>query len=439
MYKIYSSDDKAEYEISELAKMFAMDDEFVIERDDKALSKNEQKRNAYKLLSKETGKTLDWGILTGVRPHKLYASLAKEKGVELANRIMKDEYYLSDEKINLLNKVFRLQEDVLYNTDRKAIGLYIGIPFCPTRCSYCSFTSNKYTADKADEYLKALEKEIVAVSKILESKGLFAESIYIGGGTPTALNDEQFEKLLTLTEEYFIEDRTKEFTVECGRPDTINKNKLLSVSRHHAGRISINPQSMNQKTLDAIGRLHSPEAITSAYQLARETGDFIINMDMIAGLPGEDKDDFKYSLDKIIDLNPENITVHTLAVKRASRLIEEDKYYAVRQAGVVREMLAYASAALDINKYQPYYLYRQKHMAGNFENVGYCKDNKASIYNIRIMEENQTIVALGAGGISKVYYPDENRLERVPNVSNYEVYIERIDEMIQRKENGIDG
>jgi len=439
LYKLSSSDEKAEYEISELAKMLVFEDEFVIERDNLGLSKNEQKRNAYNLLTKETGKTLDWGILTGVRPHKLYAELARKNGLDKAKEIMKTEYYLSDEKIRLLDLVHQLQNEVLYNEDSKAIGLYVGIPFCPTRCSYCSFTSNRYERNASDAYLKALEKECIATSRILKDKRLYSESIYIGGGTPSSLAEDQFEFLVGLVKKYFVTDKTTEFTVECGRPDTITKAKLESVKKHGANRISINPQTMNQKTLDVIGRHHSTDDIIDAYMLARSTGDFIINMDMIAGLPGESFEDFKYSLDKIVALDPENITVHTLAVKRASRLIEEDKDFAFKQAAVVSDMLKYASEKLRNASYEPYYLYRQKHMAGNFENVGYCKDKKASLYNIRIMEENQTIVALGAGGISKVYYPDENRLERVPNVSNYEVYIDRIDEMIHRKEIGIDG
>ena len=232
----------------------------------------------------------------------------------------------------------------------------------------------------------------------------------------------------------FIRPETAEFTAECGRPDTITAGKLKALKNAGADRISINPQSMQQKTLDRIGRQHTPEEITEAFGLARRSGIGQINMDLIAGLPGEDREDFKDTLDKICALGPENVTVHTLAVKKGSRLIEQDKDYSYRQGDAVKEMVEDAAAILGGRGYAPYYLYRQKHMAGNLENVGYCLPGTASVYNVRIMQEDQTILALGAGGVSKLYYPAEDRIERVANVSNYEIYIDRIDEMIKRKE-----
>ena len=449
MYKICAPTEKSKYDLGELAKEFLTTDQFYIstaEEDpetdyDLVIPDDESKfvrgRVLYDYLSKETGRTQDWGILVGVRPKKLYSELVSKYGMERAEDIMSSEYCLSDKKIELLRNTYFTQKEALANEDKRAVGIYIGIPFCPTRCLYCSFTSNKITDAAAKAYMEALNKEIYAVSDILKRKGLFAESIYIGGGTPTSLCDEDFERLLSWTEDAFIEERTTEFTVECGRPDTINETKLKAILAHKGGRISINPQTMKAHTLELIGRQHSPEEIIESYKLARSAGDFIINMDLITGLPEESPEDFKKTLDTIIALDPENITVHTLAVKKASRLIEQDKEYNYRQGETVRAQLNYASEALKIAGYRPYYLYRQKHMAGNFENVGYCKKGTASLYNIRIMEENQSIIALGAGGISKMYYPEENRLERIPNVSNYQVYIERIDEMIQRKEKGI--
>jgi len=438
LYKVYASDGKVSYEVSELAKMFLPEQEFEVVLDHNVLSKNEQKRNAYVLLSKALNKTLDWGILTGVRPTKLYTSLVKSDGIEKANNILKDEYFLSENKIDLLYRTYITQSKLNYDKSKNAVGLYVGIPFCPTRCLYCSFTSNKITKDAAEKYLVALEKEINAVAGIFSKKSKYVESIYIGGGTPTSLDDEDFEKMLKMVSDTFCSNRLLEFTVECGRPDTINEKKLKLISKYGAGRISINPQTMKEETLKLIGRNHTPSEIVKAYKFARDCGEYTINMDLIAGLPEESKEDFVNTINTIVDLNPENITVHTLAVKRASRLIDEDKDYAFKQADVVREMLNSGSSILADRGYGPYYLYRQKHMAGNFENVGYCKDDKSSIYNVRIMEEDQSIIALGAGGISKMYYPAENRIERIPNVSNYEVYIERIDEMIQRKEIGID-
>ena len=438
MYKIFASDEKVSYEVSELAKMFLPKEEFEVEIDNSSLTKNEQKRNAYDLLSSSLGKTLDWGILTGVRPTKLYNQLVRDGGIDHAIRILKDEYYLSDSKIDLLYRTYLTQSKIFYDKSKNAIGLYVGIPFCPTRCLYCSFTSNKITKDAATKYIKALAKEIDAVSDIFARKGKYVESIYIGGGTPTSLDEEDFETLLKLVSKSFVTEKLKEFTVECGRPDTITAEKLKLISKYGAKRISINPQTMKAETLKLIGRNHTPEEIIDAYKLARNSGDYVINMDLITGLPKETEADFTNTLNEIVNLGPENITVHTLAVKRASRLIDEDKDYAFKQAGVVRNMLNAGSKILADAKFNPYYLYRQKHMAGNFENVGYCLDGYQSLYNVRIMEEDQTIIALGAGGISKMYYPAENRIERIPNVSNYEIYIERIDEMIQRKEIGID-
>ena len=271
----------------------------------------------------------------------------------------------------------------------------------------------------------------------MKDKGLFAESIYIGGGTPSSLSEQQFSRLTEMVSQAFVNDRTAEFTVECGRPDTISRDKLLAAKAAGADRISINPQSMQQKTLDIIGRSHRPEDIYKAFELARQAGIGIINTDLITGLPGEDAEDFTDTLHRILELRPENITVHTLAVKRGSRLIEKDKDYSYYSGRTTARMLKIADETLSREGYLPYYIYRQKHMSGNFENVGWCRPGTAGIYNVRIMEEDQSIIALGAGGISKIYYPETDRIERAANVSNYEIYIDRIDEMIKRKEDAL--
>jgi oxygen-independent coproporphyrinogen-3 oxidase len=285
--------------------------------------------------------------------------------------------------------------------------------------------------------MEALCREIDAASALIKGKGWYPESIYIGGGTPTSLDAPQFEELLSLVSRRFKTGQTREFTVECGRPDTIDRDKLNSIIRWGAERISINPQTMMDSTLERIGRSHTAAQIEEAFTLARDCGIPLINADLIAGLPGEEPADFKYSLERVLQLKPANITVHTLAVKKASRLIEEDQDYAFRRGAATAEMLRTARSSLNREGYRPYYLYRQKHMAGNLENVGYALPGTESLYNIRIMAEDQSIIALGAGGISKIFYPEENRLERIPNVSNYEIYIDRIEEMIQRKEKGI--
>lgn len=283
------------------------------------------------------------------------------------------------------------------------------------------------------EYLNALLREITAVGTYLSNKGWYPESIYVGGGTPTILSAGEMRALLTCIENNLDMTQIKEITVEAGRPDTIDREKLEGLKEAGVERISINPQSMKSDTLDLIGRNHEPETIIEAYKIARNTGFPIINMDLIAGLPGEKLCDFQSSLNRILDLHPENITIHTLAVKRASKLKTIDAEYSYRQGELVKEMLDYGQDILKKSGYSPYYLYRQKQMTGNLENVGYALPGTESIYNIRIMEENQNIIAMGAGGISKFIYPEENRLERIPNVSNYEIYIERIDEMINRK------
>ncbi|MCF0150587.1 MAG: coproporphyrinogen dehydrogenase HemZ [Firmicutes bacterium] len=448
MYRIKVATEKDKYELGELTKMFLPASAFEMTFEDSAVgpfdltiaedgSKDDRKRLLYGFLKEQTGKDLDWGILTGVRPGKLYNDLFRSLGREEAERRLRSDYYVSPEKLHLLSQVHFVQEELFMDRDPHAVGIYVGIPFCPTRCSYCSFTSNPIKGDAAIRYLNALLTEIEAVACIMKEQGLYAESVYIGGGTPTSLIDSEFEKLLQAVASSFITEKTREFSVEAGRPDTITEAKLALIRKYGAGRISINPQSMKQHTLDLIGRSHTPEEILQAFGLAKQAGIPIINADLITGLPEEEPEDFKNTLDQVIALDPENITVHTLAVKKGSRLIESDEEYNYKHGQVVAQMLSYAEAALTKAGYKPYYLYRQKHMAGNFENVGWCKNGTPSIYNIRIMEDDQTIIAMGAGAMTKVFYPNENRLERVPNVSNYEIYIERIQEMIQRKKDGI--
>lgn len=458
MYNILINNVKNSYDYEELIKIFLPPDSFcilterppgdigvsqlsylfpnqipVISFNEKLSNdKNEIKREIYRTLSELTGKKPPWGILTGVRPVKLTGEIAA-KGYDLKKTLTED-YLVSEEKTSLLIETYNYQQEILGAPEPDSIGMYIGIPFCPTRCLYCSFTSNQKPKEEIDRYLESLKKEIEYVGKRMKDTGIYPESIYIGGGTPTTLDEAQLDDLLTTVFINIDTDKLKEFTVEAGRPDTITKEKLEVIKSHGVKRISINPQTMNQETLDLIGRLHKPQDITDAFRIRNEAGIEDVNCDLITGLPKETIKDFKYTLDEIFKLDPENITIHTLAVKRASRLIEEDPTYHYRQGEIVKEMLDYADKELRKREYRPYYLYRQKHMAGSFENVGWCKKDTLCIYNIRIMEEKQSILALGAGGISKIYYPSENRLERIPNVSNYEIYIERLDEMIERKE-----
>jgi len=472
LYNFYLRDDKLKYELNELIKMFLKPSEYQVldpenplepgafsvsgagaaadmaaEGDDlpdmvfrmppNVTEKNEAKRRLYDWLAQRTGDRPDWGTLTGVRPAKLAGDyLNWGADFEELRRILSETYYLSQEKIDLVSEVCRVQRETVGPAPERSAGVYIGIPFCPTRCLYCSFTSNQAPPEKISGYLEALHHEISYTADLMKRRDMRPESIYIGGGTPTTLSPQQLSELLDHVNRSFDMSGVREFTVEAGRPDTITREKLLAIRDSGARRISINPQTMKGSTLELIGRSHSPEQIVEAFSLAKDVGIPIINADLITGLPGEDTEDFRRSLDTIIGLSPENITVHTLAVKRASKLIELDADYHYNQGPVVREMLAVSREMMDRHGYRPYYMYRQKHMAGNFENVGYARPGTESIYNVRIMDENQSIVALGAGGISKMYFGRENRLERIPNVSNYEIYMERIEEMLERKEKG---
>ena len=453
MYKIIINNVTDKYDYNELIKIFLKPEEYVLCQTDEDVElsedfvtlninevanedKNLIKRELYLKLSEVTNQKPAWGILTGVRPVKLTGELVEKHGsVEKVRSLLKDFYLLNDEKTNLLINTYNYQQEILGKAHENSVGVYIGIPFCPTRCLYCSFTSNQKGLDEIQKYLESLLEEIEYAGNAMKEAGMYAESIYIGGGTPTTLSAGQLDVLISKTKECFDLSKCIEFTVEAGRPDTITEEKLKVISKHGIGRISINPQTMNDETLKLIGRLHTVDDIREGFKIADKAGDFVVNADLIAGLPGETPEDFKNTLEEVISLGPSNITVHTLAVKRASKLIEADEGYHYKQAKVVEDMLAIAKEILDKEGYRPYYLYRQKHMAGAQENVGYCKGDTPCIYNIRIMEEKQSILALGAGGISKKFYPAENRLERVPNVSNYEIYIERLDEMIERKRN----
>lgn len=402
--------------------------------------KNAMKRCLYGMLSELTGRELPWGILTGIRPTKLvYEMLVQGEDDPAIHRYMKEEYYCSDAKTDMSIRIARREKELLEEMDYKnGYSLYIGIPFCPTTCLYCSFTSFSISkfSNLVDDYLSALEKELRYGASCFPDKKL--TTVYFGGGTPTTLSAAQLDRLLGLVRKHYDFTYVKEFCVEAGRPDSITKEKLEVLKKWGVSRISINPQSMQQKTLDLIGRRHTIEDVKKAFALARETGHDNINMDIIIGLPGENPEDVADTLRQIEILNPESLTVHTLALKRAARLnIEKDNYMSMKASGVPRmleETIQYAKE----HDYLPYYLYRQKNMADNLENIGYAKYGREGLYNILIMEEKQTILALGAGGMSKFVFHQENRIERVDNVKSVTDYIGRIDEMLQRKRDFIE-
>lgn len=398
--------------------------------------KREVKRCLYLVLSRYTGKSLPWGILTGIRPAKIVHEML-EQGLADPNilKVLTEYYLLQPGKAELLLEVARSEQNILARGAGEKVSLYIGIPFCATRCLYCSFTS--YPVERygslTGEYLDALEKEMKAVAFMMEEHGVSLQSVYIGGGTPTALNSRELERLLGLLQANFHLEEVEEYTVEAGRPDTLDREKLSVIRDSRVDRISINPQTMNAKTLEIIGRRHSPEDILRTFALARSLGFQHINMDIIAGLPEEDVADFSHTLTEIGKLRPESLTVHTMSVKRASRLNEERDRHVLTSGEEVARMVDMAGETARAMGLHPYYLYRQKNILGHLENIGYCRQGFESIYNVQIMEEKQTILALGAGAITKVVYPGENRIERAFNVKSLEEYIARVDEMIARK------
>ncbi len=401
---------------------------------DKIRVKNVLKQLIYEILSSYTGKSLPWGTLTGIRPTKIAMDMLEQgKAKEEIFRQMQATYYLSDEKGRLCLDIAERERELLSRIHyRDGYSLYLGIPFCPTTCLYCSFTSCSIGAwrDRVADYLAALEREICDTAAAFQGKVL--DSVYIGGGTPTTLSPAQLEWLLDKLHRYFPFGSVQEFTVEAGRADSITQEKLQVLKACGVTRISVNPQTMREETLRLIGRKHTPEQVADAFHLARACGFDNINMDLILGLPGETGADVRYTTEAVRALGPDSLTVHSLAVKRASALsrwIAENGLQTIHNTDAMMEIASAAAASMSM---QPYYLYRQKNMAGNFENVGYARPGCYGIYNILMMEEKQSIAALGAGSISKRVYPN-GRIERCENVKDVASFIERIDEMIERK------
>ncbi len=378
-----------------------------------------------------------WGILTGIRPAKIAMKLLTEgKTNDEIIAYFTGVCGTTAQKAALVLETARQELPVKQAMYPDGISLYIGIPFCPTRCLYCSFVTcgTRQAAKLIPDYLACLNKEIAHAGALTARSGKRIETVYIGGGTPTTLNAEQLSVMLSQIRDCFDLSHCREFTVEAGRPDTVTADKLNVLRQHRVSRISINPQSMNEKTLHIIGRAHTPAQIRDAVALARSCGFDNINMDVIAGLPGETPDDFRHTMEEVEALSPENTTVHTMSVKRSSRLHEYLDQYTLSDADTVEEMVDFAYAYLKTQGKHPYYLYRQKHQLGNLENVGYAKQGCDSLYNIYIMEELQTILSLGCGGVTKTVDPVTDRIERIFNVKEPKDYIERIDEMLARKE-----
>ena len=406
--------------------------------------KNLIKRNLYEMLRQICGRDLPWGNLTGVRPVKLAMQFLDEHDALTPPRVtqeselcarhrMEERYFVSPGKADLAVRIAMRERSILSGIDTaNGYSLYIGIPFCPSICLYCSFSSSPLGLweTRVEEYLDALLLEMRSCRNCFSPKTL--HTVYVGGGTPTTLSAAQLDRLLSAVQENFDLSQVMEFTVEAGRPDSITKEKLEVLRRHPVTRISVNPQTMNQKTLDLIGRAHTVEDTVRAYDMARSLGFDNINMDLIVGLPGEGPAEIDTTMKRIEELDPDDVTVHALALKRAARLaLHMDEYEKIsfQASDRIMERCEEGCSRLGMT---PYYLYRQKNMAGNFENVGYAKAGKAGIYNILIMEEVECILALGASGSTKIVYGD-GRIERIENVKDIRNYLERIDEMIGRK------
>ena len=388
------------------------------------------KQTLYDLLRKMTGVHPPWGSLTGVRPtHLMLEALAEGLSSEAAVERLVRDYDVTLPKAELLAEIAAVQRQLPPPGDA-FMDVYIGIPFCTTRCAYCSFSSGEIGDGRlVAPYMEALEREIRACAPLISSTGRSLRALYVGGGTPTALPEKEFRHLLSLIRECF--PNACETTVEVGRPDTLTREKLRAIRKAEISRISINPQTMNDRTLQVIGRAHTAQQVRDAYALAREEGIPHINMDVIAGLPGENEADFDRTLAEAVRLHPESLTVHTLAIKRSSRMSLENA--PLPDGEMTSRMVTRGLETARTLGMVPYYLYRQKYMAGNLENTGYALPGHACLYNVDMMEETSHILALGAGGISKKIFPEEGHIERAPNVANIQEYITRVDEMIQRK------
>ncbi len=393
-------------------------------------------RMVYSLFGEYTEFYPKWGVLTGVRPSKLLINTEKVMGREKTEEYFRNDLLVSDEKFNLARTVADCEEKIIATSQPKSMSLYISIPFCPSRCSYCSFVSHSVENDKArnllPQYVSLLEKEIAETGEISKKIGVELESVYIGGGTPTTLSAEQLKIVIGAIKNNFDLSTCREFTVEAGRPDTITEEKLLVLKNSPVDRISINPQTFNDSVLEAVGRRHNAQDTIRIFKLAREMSFDNINMDLIAGLPTDTLDGFKHSLDTAISLDPENITVHTLAVKRASGIGQTSPKIAVENATLASQMLDYAYDKLT-DKYHPYYMYRQSKSAGSLENVGWAKEGTECIYNIFMMEECHTILSCGGGAVTKLKAPNGDEIERIFNFKYPFEYISGYEELRNRK------
>ncbi len=389
----------------------------------------------YKLLTQYTGMTPPWGILTGVRPIKLFRKLTEENGLVNTKDYFKNSLLVSDEKISLSEETEKNEQAILSLSSDNSYSLYVSIPFCPSRCSYCSFVSQSVEKAKKliEPYVDLLCNELEQTAKIAKELNLNLETVYIGGGTPTTLNAQQLTKLIGVINSNFPMEQCKEFTVEAGRPDTVTEDKLIALLEGGVNRISINPQTMNDNVLVEIGRKHTAQQTIDAFNLARKVGFKHINMDLIVGLPNEDFESFKNTLDIITTLDPESITVHTLSMKRSAYLTAQGMQLLKHDAEQAAKMHTYCRSLLSDNGLRPYYLYRQSRMVGNLENIGYAKKGYDGLYNVYVMDETHTVLGCGAGAVTKLKDPKTGVLQRIFNYKYPYEYNTMFDEILNRK------
>lgn len=390
----------------------------------------------YDMLVKMTGVSQPWGLLTGVRPIKLFRRLKETMGEEETKAHFENVFHVSHEKTELTSETERAEAQILASTTKESFSLYISVPFCPTRCSYCSFVSASTARTKhlIEPYTELLCRELEKTAEIVKANGLKLDSVYMGGGTPTTLSADQMARVLSTVTGSFDMSTCREFTVEAGRPDTVTEEKLRAIRSCGIDRISINPQTLSDIVLEEIGRKHTTQDFYNAYELARKIGFGNINTDVIAGLPADTLDSFKNTMDTLVyKLAPESVTVHTLAMKRASTLTQDGKMLDKEEAELAMDMVAYSSRVLHDSGYKPYYLYRQSRMVGNLENTGWSKPGKECLYNVFIMDESQSVIACGAGAVTKIV-TGSGKLERIFNYKYPYEYINSFDEVLKRKE-----
>ena len=398
-------------------------------------TQHELGRQLFYCFEKITGYRPDWGILTGVRPAKLFSRYCSDYGNAYAEDFFKTKFLVSESKLDLCKQSVAGEESIVKLSKDNSFSLYLSVPFCPSRCSYCSFVSHSIekAQDIIPQYVDLLCRELEITAQIAKKLGLRLETVYMGGGTPTTLSAEQLNRVLGTVTRYFDMSAVREFTVEAGRPDTIDTDKLLAIKQNGVTRISINPQTMNDSVLKAIGRKHTALDTVAAFGLARKVGFDNINMDLIAGLPTDTFDSFKNTLDEILKLDPESVTIHSLSMKRASTLNTSGQHSEIELGAQASKMVDYARKRLTENNILPYYMYRQSKTVGNLENVGYAKSGFEGLYNVYIMDETHTILACGASAVTKLKDNSQKNIKRIFNFKYPYEYIRGFEEQLSRK------